>query len=78
MKLRIDRPHIEALVQAFPTLARLEEQLHFGNQVEVALHQLSAAELGFLADLYRQGGPRRPAGDADRGAPRRRAALYRG
>lgn len=57
MKLRIDRPHIEALVQAFPTLARLEEQLHFGNQVEVALHQLSAAELGFLADLYRQGGP---------------------
>jgi hypothetical protein len=57
MKLRIDRPHIERLAQAFPGLARLQEQLHFGNEVEVALHQLSAAELSFLSDLYREGGP---------------------
>jgi hypothetical protein len=57
MILQIERPYIEAMVTSFPALAPLKEQLRFGDKVEVAFGQLSAAELGFLQDLYRQAGP---------------------
>jgi hypothetical protein len=57
MKLQIERPHIEALTAAFPQLVPLKEQLRFGDKVEVEFAQLSAAERGFLHDLYQKAGP---------------------
>ncbi len=45
MKLQIDRPHIEAMMQAFPRLAYVQEQLRFGNKVEIPFNQLSDEEL---------------------------------
>jgi hypothetical protein len=57
MKLEIDRPHVEALLQAFPRLGHLQDQLRFGNKAEVSFHQLERSELNFLGELYNQGGP---------------------
>ena len=57
MKLQIERPHIEAMMQAFPHLAFVQEQLRFGNKVELAFNQLSDDELNFLRGLYVEGGP---------------------
>ena len=57
MKLHIERPHIEAMMQAFPHLAFVQEQLRFGNKVELAFNQLSDDELNFLRGLYAEGGP---------------------
>ena len=57
MKLQIERAHIEAMMQAFPNLNTLQEQLRFGNRVEVKFNQLSADELRFLHDIYAAGGP---------------------
>jgi len=57
MKLQIERPHIEALIQAFPRLDFVREQLRFGNKVELSFSQLHDAELAFLEDLYARGGP---------------------
>ena len=57
MKLHIERPYVEAMLNAFPTLSPLKEQLRFGNRVEVAFNQLKANELAFLQNLYQQAGP---------------------
>ncbi len=57
MKLQIERQYVEALLDAFPALGGLKEQLRFGNHVEVAINQLSGNELAFLQNLYRQAGP---------------------
>ncbi|HYE35551.1 ATP-binding protein [Methylocaldum sp.] len=57
MKLQIERPYIEAMVEEFPGLAPLKEQLRFGNRIEVPFQQLSNSELAFLGNLYRQAGP---------------------
>jgi hypothetical protein len=57
MKLHIERPYIEAMVEEFPDLAPLKEQLRFGNRVEVPFQQLSGPVLAFLGDLYRRAGP---------------------
>ena len=57
MKLQIERPHIEAMMQVFPHLAFVQEQLRFGNKVELAFNQLSDNELNFLRGLYAEGGP---------------------
>ena len=57
MKLQIERLHIEAMMQAFPRLAYVQEQLRFGNKVEIPFNQLSDEELAFLGELYAQGGP---------------------
>lgn len=56
MKLHIDRPHIEPMIATFPRLAFVQEQLRFGNRVELSFGQLQAEELDFLQDLYAQGG----------------------
>ena len=56
MKLEIERPHVEAMVAAFPDLASLTDQLRFGDKVEVAFEQLTTRELDFLEDRYRGGG----------------------
>ena len=57
MKLQIEQPYVEAMVEAFPGLASLKEQLGFGNKVEVLFSQLSDVELSFLGNLYRAAGP---------------------
>lgn len=56
MKIRIDRPHVEALVANYPELAPLNDQLQFGSRAEVASTSLTAQQLAFLHDLYVQGG----------------------
>jgi hypothetical protein len=55
MKLQIDRPHIEAMLQAFPRLEFVREQLRFGNRVEVSFNQLEDGELDLLQSLYAAG-----------------------
>ncbi len=55
MKLRIARSHVEALVEAFPRLAGLNEQLRFGNAAEVPFEQLRDAEIDCLRGLYADG-----------------------
>ena len=55
MKLRIARPHFEALVQAFPRLDYLNEQLRFGHAVEVPFEQLLDPEIDCLRGLYADG-----------------------
>lgn len=57
MKLHIDRPYVERMVEVFPSLAPLAEQLRFGNKVEVPFDQFSSDELSFLQGLYRDAGP---------------------
>ncbi|UCV04868.1 AAA family ATPase [Dechloromonas denitrificans] len=57
MKLQIERPHIAAMIEAFPRLAFVQEQLRFGNKVELAFNLLSDEELDFLRGLYADGGP---------------------
>ena len=56
MKLRLERPHVEAMVEAFPHLAPLNEQLRLGNKAEAQLAQFGRAELDFLCALYETGG----------------------
>jgi len=57
MNLQIDRPHLEAMIAAFPRLAPLQDQLRFGNRVTLPLAQLTGIEMGFLGELYRDAGP---------------------
>src|SRR5512145_713153 len=56
MKLQIERPHIAAMLQVFPRLAYVEEQLRFGNKVEIPFGNLNDEELAFLRGLYAEGG----------------------
>jgi hypothetical protein len=57
VKLQIERTYVEELVQAFPHLEPLQDQLRFGNKAEVPFDQFSRAELAFLGNLYEQAGP---------------------
>lgn len=57
MKLQIERTHVDALVEAFPALNYLQDQLKLGNKAEVPFHQLSGQQLGYLRDLYENTGP---------------------
>ena len=58
MKLKIERSHILPMLDAFPRLDFVREQLRFGNHVELGFNQLAAEELDHLEALY-------AAGDAD-------------
>lgn len=58
MKLQIEQPYVTALVDQFPTLASLSDQLRFGNRAEVGIEQLSLNELAFLHNLYQEAGPK--------------------
>jgi len=57
MKLQIERQYVEALVDEFPALSALKDQLRFGNKAEIAFRKLSPTELCFLKDLYEKAGP---------------------
>ena len=52
MKLHIERRYVEKLVENFPHLATLKEQLRFGNKAEVFYRQLAAGEWLYLQQLY--------------------------
>ncbi|MDP3934158.1 MAG: AAA family ATPase, partial [Methylococcaceae bacterium] len=56
MKLQIERKYVEAMVDEFPGLAALKDQLRFGNKAEVPFKDLSNTELSFLQVLYKQAG----------------------
>jgi hypothetical protein len=57
MKLRLEQSYVEAMVDEFPTLATLKEQLRFGNNIEIPASQLTKNELEFLVRLYQLAGP---------------------
>ena len=57
MLLQIEKPYVDAIVDEFPNLASLKEQLRLGNKVEVPFHHLSSNELAFLGNLYKAAGP---------------------
>ncbi|MGL4407224.1 MAG: AAA family ATPase [Zoogloea sp.] len=57
MKLQLDKPHVEALVAAYPRLAWLKEQLRFGSRAELGLMQLEPDEMRLLEVLFEAGGP---------------------
>jgi hypothetical protein len=44
------------MVDEFPYLSTLKDQLRFGNKAEVTFKQLSNTELGFLQQLYQNAG----------------------
>ena len=57
MKLQLDRPHVLALAEQFPSLGEgLQDQLRFGHRIELRSHTLSVEALEFLARLYEQAG----------------------
>lgn len=57
MKLQIERPYVDALLEEFPSLEMIKEQLRFGNRAEVSFNQLSDSQLSFLQNLYQAAGP---------------------
>lgn len=57
MRLRLERAHVEALVQEFPRLTGLLAQLKLNDVVESSLVQFLPSELEFLANLCRAQGP---------------------
>lgn len=57
MKIQIERPYAETMILAFPQWARLQDQLRFGDKVELRFQQLSNGEIDFLGNLYRQAEP---------------------
>ncbi len=56
MKLQLDRPHVLALADAFPSLDALSAQLRFGHRIEVPATALPVDALDFLARLYEDAG----------------------
>jgi hypothetical protein len=56
MKLHIARPYVTALVDVFPELAHLGDQLRFGTHAEVGFAQLPQSALAHLQSLYAQAG----------------------
>ena len=57
MKLELDRPHVEALIERFPAHGGLAAQLRFSDRVEADISHFSGDELDFLEALYRDAGP---------------------
>lgn len=57
MKLQIEKPFVDALLQEFPSLDMIKEQLRFGNRAEVPFNDLSDSQLSFLQNLYQSAGP---------------------
>jgi hypothetical protein len=56
MKLHIERRYIEQLIDTFPHLQSLREQLRLGNKAEVFYRQLQTEEWQYLQQLYQVAG----------------------
>jgi hypothetical protein len=57
MKLKIERPYLEAMVKRFPHLSELQAQLTFGNSAEISLLHLQREEAAYLCNLFEDAGP---------------------
>jgi hypothetical protein len=57
MNLQIERSYVKLMVNQFPDLALLGDQLKFGNRAEVPFDRLSSQQSGFLRNLYEAAGP---------------------
>lgn len=57
MKLHLEKHHVEALVQTFPHLSSLRDQLRLGSRAEVNFMDLGREEVCFLAERFAGEGP---------------------
>jgi len=57
VKLQIEQRYVEAMLDQFPQLDTLKQQLRFGRHAEVSFNQLDHQQLAFLQNLYQQAGP---------------------
>lgn len=57
MKLQIEQPYVDAMMNQFPELRTLADQLRFGNKALVDIEQLNKTSLAFLHNLYENAGP---------------------
>ena len=57
MKLQLERKTVESLVEQFPRLATLTEQLRFGNKAEATYSHFTNDEVNYLRKLYEEAGP---------------------
>jgi hypothetical protein len=57
MNLQIERSYVKLMVDQFPDLDLLSDQLKFGNRAEVPFDRLSSQQLSFLRNLYEAAGP---------------------
>jgi len=57
VKLQIEQSYVEAMLDQFPQLEMLKQQLRFGRHAEVSFNQLDNQQLAFLQNLYQQAGP---------------------
>lgn len=56
MNLHIERAFVDELIQEFPRLESLQEQLRFGNKAEVSFTSMTPPERVFLLNLYEAAG----------------------
>lgn len=77
MKLQIERSYVEAMVEKYPELCALTEQLKFGNKADVPFHHFSAEHLGYLESLYAATG-KRMQGQIAQIATLRKALMHEG
>jgi len=57
MKLQLERKTVESLVEQFPRLVSLKDQLRFGNKAEAAFTHFTHDEVSYLRNLYEEAGP---------------------
>lgn len=57
MKLHIEQSYVNELVENFPRLTSLREQLRFGNKAEISFTSMTSPERAFLLNLYETAGP---------------------
>ena len=57
MKLQIEQPYVDALINEFEELNCLADQLRFGNKVIVEIDKLNKSSLAYLQNLYKTAGP---------------------
>jgi hypothetical protein len=57
MKLQIERAYAQAMIETFPDLSPLGQQLKISNRAEMPLSAFTPSQLGYLHELYRAAGP---------------------
>jgi hypothetical protein len=58
MNLQIEKVHVDALVDQFPDLTGLKDQLKLGSRAEVPFYNFTAEQLRFLRERYEAAGTR--------------------
>ncbi len=57
MKLQIEQPYVDAMIDQFPELNTLAEQLRFGSKVLISIEQMNKHSLAYLQNLYESAAP---------------------